>query len=57
MAVNQIGVNVLATCTKVYVKENNKWVFDYYSLINTIQTTSKKSSVMSFESRIYELTK
>ena len=54
---NQIGVKVVATCSKVYRKENGEWVFDYFSLVNIVQTTGKTSTVMSFESRVYDLTK
>lgn len=55
---NAIGVIATSTCSRVYIKQNNQWVFDHYSMVSQGATkTSNKafSNVFAFETEIREI--
>lgn len=50
-----IGAGAMVTCQKVYIKNNDKWKFDHYSLINSVLTTGKKPKAIGYESKVYDI--
>lgn len=48
------GTIVVGTCTRVYIKVKNQWVYDYTSIATTGQIGR---DVFTFENRIYDIVK
>lgn len=48
------GTVVIGTCSKVYVKVKNEWVYDHTSIMTTGQIGKQ---LFSFENKVYDLIK